>query len=319
LPAPREGWPDIAATLAARPTRPYVRHLRMFPPMCIYRSDRTASASGDSHPPHRPITYESNAHVITQGLGQNDKVFPRGVVCDDCNSYFGTTLEPALMRHPTLASDMQRLGVPGRDGDPRSIIGNWRRSSDGSYWVPMAPPAPKGEYLGKPLIELLPILDPSFDQLEFRRGLHMLAFNELAFLHATGQVLDPAYDPGDPKYDAVRIYIRAPRRAKEAWPFAERYDPQPAIGPPQVQLLSSSNGVIGRIRAYSFEFYVDLMNSGDLLGWIEAQGVTPMRFIPPGVRYPASPTMDEVPPEERWWVRLSDRRMWIGTGSPEPT
>jgi hypothetical protein len=35
--------------------------------------------------------------------------------------------------------------------------------------------------------------------------------------------------------------------------------------------------LIGRIRAYSFEFYVDLMNTGSLLAFPEAQGTCPVR------------------------------------------
>ena len=72
----------------------------------------------------------------------------------------------------------------------------------------------------------------------------------------------------------------------------------------EVHLFNSSGLIIGRIRAYSFEFYVDLMNTGSLLPWAEAQGITPLRLIAPGMRYPASPTEDEVPPENRWWLRM---------------
>lgn len=277
--------------------------------MCIYHSDRTASTSNNPHPADRPLTYATNAHVITQGLGQNSNTFPPGVLCDDCNTYLGNTLEPALIRHPTLASDMQRLGVPGKDGGPRPIIGNWRRSSDASYWVPMAPPEHRGEHLGHPHVVILPILDPSFDQLRFRRGLHMVAFNVLAFVHASGQAPDPVYDPRDPRYDAVRTYIRAPRRPNEAWPFVERYAPPTVGGNVEVHLFSSGPALIGRIRTYSFEFYVDLLNTGSLLTWTEAQGVAPTRLIAPGERYPASPTMEEVPPEKQWWLRLSDGKV----------
>jgi HNH endonuclease len=123
--------------------------------MCIY-----PHLEGDQ------LTYNNEAHIITQGLGQNDNTFPAGVLCDRCNSYFGTSIEPALLRHPSLAHDMQRLGVPGRDGGPREILGNWQRSPDGAVLVPMAPPQDWRER-GEAQVGLLPILDPSFDQVRF--------------------------------------------------------------------------------------------------------------------------------------------------------
>jgi hypothetical protein len=269
--------------------------------MCIYRLSDSSSASNDPHRAGRVLTYDTKAHVVTQGLGRNKNVFPSGVVCDDCNRYFGRTLEPALIRHPTLAYDMQRLGVPGKDGGPRTILGNYRRDSAGAVLVPMVPPQDwrqRGEGVD---IGLLPILAPEFNQLEFRRGLHLLAFNVLALLHATGQVSDPIYDPRHPRYDAVRRYIR-PRGRTEAWLFLERYDPPAVGGKVGYELLDAGGMIIGKIRAYSFEFYVDLTNTGNLASWAEEQGITPIRPIPPDVRYPASPTMYEVPPESRWWL-----------------
>jgi hypothetical protein len=268
--------------------------------MCIY-----------PHPAGDPLTYNNEAHVITQGLGQNDNTFPPGVLCDRCNSYFGTSIEPALLRHPSLAHDMQRLGVPGRDGGPREILGNWRRSPDGAVLVPMAPPQDWRER-GDAQVGVLPILDPSFDQVRFRRGLHLLAFNKLALMQVTGEApAEPLWDPRDARYDAVRSYIRAPRLHTEAWPFLERYDPPAVVGNVAVRLSSWNGVLIGRIRAYSFEFYVDLMNTGGLPAFAEAEGITPVRLIEPGVRYPASPTMEEVPANSRWWLRFYNGEMFL--------
>jgi hypothetical protein len=91
----------------------------------------------------------------------------------------------------------------------------------------------------------------------------------------------------------------------------ERYDPPAVVGNVAVDLSSWNGVLIGRIRAYSFEFYVDLMNSGDLLAFAEAERITPVRLIEPGVRYPASPTMDEVPANRRWWLCFFNGEMWL--------
>jgi hypothetical protein len=69
--------------------------------------------------------------------------------------------------------------------------------------------------------------------------------------------------------------------------------------------------MIGRIRAYSFEFYVDLLNTGKLLAFAKAKGISFVRLIEPGVRYPASPTEDEVPPEVRRWLRIHNGEISI--------
>jgi hypothetical protein len=281
--------------------------------MCIYHSPTSARASNNSHPAGRPLTYRTAAHVIPQGLGQNANVFPPGIVCDGCNPYFGRTLEPALIRHPTLAYDMLRLDVPGRDGAPRQILGNWERTGDGGVLVPMAPPQDHGRDRGRPNVGLLPILDPRFDQLEFRRGLHLLAFNVLGFLRATGRAQSPALDPMDARFDPVRRYIRE-ARPTEAWTFLERYDRPRVGGNVAVHLFDWGGVIIGRIRAFSFEFYVDLLNTGNLLAWAETQGVSRVRLIPPGARFPASPTMDEVPQDHRWWLLFGrDGTIRIGT------
>jgi hypothetical protein len=79
-----------------------------------------------------------------------------------------------------------------------------------------------------------------------------------------------------------------------------------------MHLFNCDGLIIRRIRAFSFEFYVDLMNTGMLLPWAEAQGIRPLRLVAPGVRHPASPTEDEVPAEERWQLRfLKDGRLWL--------
>ena len=60
---------------------------------------------------------------------------------------------------------MQRLGVPGKDGGPRPILGNWQREADGSVRVPMVLQQNWQEGGERLDTGLLPILDPEFNQL----------------------------------------------------------------------------------------------------------------------------------------------------------
>jgi len=259
--------------------------------MCIY-----------PHSARGALTYDNKAHIITQGLGWNQNTFPPGVLCDRCNSYFGHTLEPALIMHPGLAADMQRLGVPGKDGIPRQAIANWVRKDDGSYGAPFMSPEAGGLYNGEPLIVTKGLMDGRFDQLRFRRGLHMLAFHVLAHLHLSRQVPDPFFDPKHSRYNQVRTYIRAPKSLREGWPFVERFDPPPSGGQMAVHLFPPDHGLVGRIRAFRYEFYVDLLNTGNLLAWTWKQGLDKVRLIDADYEYPACNREKEVPPEKSGWL-----------------
>lgn len=49
--------------------------------------------------------FKSESHVLPECIGNIGKqVLPQGVVCDKCNNYFGTKLEPALIDEPILST-----------------------------------------------------------------------------------------------------------------------------------------------------------------------------------------------------------------------
>ena len=120
---------------------------------------------------------------------------------------------------------MQRLGVPGKDGGPRPILGNWQREADGGVRVPMVLQQNWQEGGERLDTGLLPILDPEFNQLRSVAAYTSSAFNVLAYLHANGRLPDSIYDPRQPSYDGIRRYIREPKNPLESWPFLERCDP----------------------------------------------------------------------------------------------
>jgi hypothetical protein len=48
-------------------------------------------------------TFNSESHVLPECLGNEyQQVLPKGIVCDKCNNYFGTKLEPKLIDEPIL-------------------------------------------------------------------------------------------------------------------------------------------------------------------------------------------------------------------------
>lgn len=50
-------------------------------------------------------TFKSESHVLPKCIGNIEKqVLPQGVVCDKCNNYFGTKLEPKFIDEPILST-----------------------------------------------------------------------------------------------------------------------------------------------------------------------------------------------------------------------
>jgi hypothetical protein len=213
-------------------------------------------------------------------------------MCDGCNGYFGNTLEPELIRHPSVAWAIQKARVPGKAGKVRSVVGNIVRTGDPDpgFRVDIAPIKVSQNPEGRVEITVLPLLDPNFNLLRFRRALHLVAFNCLAYQLGAAEALHPMYD-------RVRTYVRRPFRRDEAWPFAVVYDP-PHDQEVDAELFAASElGSVMRIGLYTHSFYVDLLNRGTLEAWMKAQGLSRMQFVSPTDDYPRSPKTSQVPPQ----------------------
>jgi hypothetical protein len=64
------------------------------PNRCIWCLEESPSA-----------TFKSESHVLPKCLGNIDKqVLPPGIVCDDCNHFFGTGLEPKFIDEPVIST-----------------------------------------------------------------------------------------------------------------------------------------------------------------------------------------------------------------------
>lgn len=61
-------------------------------------------------------TFGSKSHVLPECIGNVGKqLLPKGIVCDECNEYFGRELESRLVREPILSTLAAILGL--RDPD----------------------------------------------------------------------------------------------------------------------------------------------------------------------------------------------------------
>ena len=57
------------------------------------------------------VPFNSKSHVLPKSIGNIAKqVLPKGLVCDECNGYFGSKLEPRLIDEPILSTQVAILG-----------------------------------------------------------------------------------------------------------------------------------------------------------------------------------------------------------------
>jgi hypothetical protein len=248
--------------------------------MCIYcRSDGSAA--------------RGLPHVFPEAVVQNEMVLPRGVICDPCNFYL-RKLDEALARHPAVAYAVQQLGLPGKRGKPRDRVANIDRDhEDASFAVDIGPLEIERHEDGNPIVVVKPMLDVEFDLLRFRRALHLVAFNYLAREHGAALALED-------KFDEVRRYVRRPH-PRQAWPFVVRYRPGSVIREIRLGLyVPDEFGLVAMIGMFNHDFYVDLLNTGNLGHWILAAEIEPAEFVGPGAIYPASPRNGGRAGEEAW-------------------
>lgn len=171
---------------------------------CIYCLEDASGAS-------------SLAHVVAEGIGANDLVLPKGSVCDRCNHYIGHELESALVAHPVIAAAIQTFHLKGKEGRSRRKIGNVDRTVyKGAITIPCEKPV-IATINGVRIANVRPLVDRSFDFQRFRRALHHIALNLVAYQDGHDRALDSAFD-------AIRKYVRAPRKS-ESWPFVQKIWP----------------------------------------------------------------------------------------------
>jgi hypothetical protein len=149
----------------------------------------------------------------------------------------------------------------GKKGRPRKRLGHFARDSDALSVegrrvcnITFAPG----------FVDIQLPDPPQFDDLKFRRGLHHMAFNYLAWKKGVNYVLDA-------RFDAVRNYIRY-AKPSEAWPYAQVMYPDDRPNRRLcLTLIESTPGCVVQFISYLDEFYVDLLNSGALHDWADQE------------------------------------------------
>jgi hypothetical protein len=214
---------------------------------CIYCERATSGAEG-------------RAHVFPEAIVANEIVLPRGTVCDRCNNYL-SELDRVLVLHNHIWPVIQVLGFPGKKGHVRKKLGFMERTDSDHPWRIRV----GNEDISRITFDRsgvhIETKDPvGFDFLKFRRALHHVAFNFLALDCGIEYVTDRRFDQG-------RRYIRMPK-PKEAWPYAQvivqPHGIRSALG---VGRVPDAPGEIVVLRIFNDDFFVDLLNTGELHSW----------------------------------------------------
>lgn len=168
-------------------------------PTCIYCKSNSSASTGVPH-------------VLPEVLAQNELTLPVGSECDACNNYFGNKLDINLARYPDVAFAIQLLGAPGKRGKPREKLGGLTRQRVDEQTVRLGMKVRgrlRVQHDGRHIIEGRVPPEPGFDFRCFRRALHHVGLNYVAAAAGPLAALDP-------KYDAVRRYIKNPSPRHES-------------------------------------------------------------------------------------------------------
>ncbi len=68
-------------------------------------------------------TSKSVEHIIPESLGNKKNILPKGVVCDNCNNYFGKKIEKYVLEMPYFKSLRGRLKIENKKGKIPRVSG----------------------------------------------------------------------------------------------------------------------------------------------------------------------------------------------------
>lgn len=177
-------------------------------------------------------TAKTTEHIIPEALGNKEHILPRGVVCDNCNSYFGLKVEKPLLASDYFRQARSRNLIYNKENRVPSISGvllpgfipiemMWdkeghsifpTRKRDTSKFINVLHHIQKGE-----LIVPIPERPDEYLMSRFlaRTALEVLASRFLAVPCGLGEVIDKS------ELDELRHYARFGTPPK-FWPFNTR-------------------------------------------------------------------------------------------------
>lgn len=173
------------------------------PNRCIWCHNESSEARFDT------------SHVLPECVGnENQQILPNGIVCEQCNNYFGTKVEPALLEDPLfhIIAVVLRLKDPQDMNEFRDLVfdakhppvGNVERNLHCDIEI-----SPKNMKLNvRYSIEGSMIKTYQKRELAFlSRAVHKIAFESLAWAIFTKRIQDNI-DIFDPRFEPARKWSR---------------------------------------------------------------------------------------------------------------
>ena len=184
-------------------------------------------------------------HIIPESLGCKETL-PPGYVCDDCNNYFGCSLDKSVFHNREIALYLGTQQIPGKKGNPRITIGNRLSFHEkGHFSLELSCIATTNGQM-----VFAPKQDNEFDELYFARGIHKIAFNSFASRWGHLAALHP-------RYCQLRKYIRQPIK-DELWTYAVKKSQ--GTGEYLAVFYNTKQGEVNRVglRLLCLDFIVSL-------------------------------------------------------------
>jgi hypothetical protein len=198
---------------------------------------------------------------VPEGILANDEILPLGAECDNCNQY-ASKLETAFVFHNRIWVPIMLARVPGKNSKLRKRMAyyeandetrkflvtfrdKWVREENGKnviYW-----PNPK-EYCN----------------LKFRRALYHIGMNYIVWKFGWDKALENVFDE-------TRRYVRYAKKDEE-WSYGQVSYPDENIRKKlSICLVEEAPGLTVKLGLFIDDFFVDVLNTGKLNGWLEAE------------------------------------------------
>lgn len=171
-------------------------------------------------------TFKSESHVLPECVGnERQQVLPQGIVCDDCNNYFGTKVEPTLIDDPIFKTVVGILQL--RDENSEFV---YEHSPSGVHRVVYIETKVSGNKVtvatqykikgqpSKPYDDRsIPPKSKDYDKRSLAflsRAVHKIAFESLAhslFVKNSVEIVNMKFeeiDVFDSRFNAIRRWVR---------------------------------------------------------------------------------------------------------------
>lgn len=198
---------------------------------CIYCKKDSTGSSGKEH-------------IIPEALGCKD-CLPVNYVCDSCNNYF-SKLDKSVLYNRAIAIHVGAEQIPGKKNHiRRSITNKLSFPKKGNFTLTLGPiTIPQ---TGAKEITFQPKQSNEFDELQFARAVHKMAFNCYAGSFGNRNALHS-------RFDNLRNYIRQPAR-NELWHYGVKQTSRDDF---LAARFFGEPDTIVELHLFIFNFYISL-------------------------------------------------------------